>query len=176
VCDEDEGSDDELMMSDNEAKRGQFEILPDNPLSSSGLPSIKHVASSPTSSTKHVASSLTPSTKHVSSSRTPGTKHNSSVSDKTVELPAPLPSSFSASAKTTDPHIGVACWVTTVNEEKEVRKSGDYKAVYPQWPGYLAKIQNIHDTKEVILQPKEKEEANADKSICDYCGEKLILS
>jgi formylmethanofuran dehydrogenase subunit E len=63
-----------------------------------------------------------------------------------------------------------------VNEEKEVRKSGDYKAVYPQWPGYLAKIQNIHDTKEVILQPKEKEEANADKSICDYCGEKLILS
>ena len=53
------------------------------------------------------------------------TKHANSVSDKTVELPAPLSSSFSAStttttAKTTDPHIDVACWVTTVDETTEV--------------------------------------------------------
>jgi hypothetical protein len=130
VCDEDGGSDDELMMSDDEATRGQFERLPDNPLSSSGLPSIKHVASSRTPSTKHVASSRTPGTQHVSSSRpsstkqvssppSSSTKHASSVSNKTVELPAPLTSSLSASAKTTDPHIGVACWVTTVNEDNK---------------------------------------------------------
>jgi hypothetical protein len=109
VCDEDEESNDELMMSDDEATRGQFERLPDNLLSSSGPPSIKHVASSRTPSTKHVASSRIPGTKHVSSSRpsstkqvssppSSSTKHASSVSDKTVKLPAPLPSSFSASA------------------------------------------------------------------------------
>ncbi len=146
------------MMSDDEATRGQFERLPDNPLSSSGLPSIKHVASSRTPSTKHVASSRTPGTQHVSSSRpsstkqvssppSSSTKHASSVSNKTVELPAPLTSSFSASAKTTDPHIGVACWVTTVDEDNKkygscfalIRfkyKSGDCKAIYPRiWRG-----------------------------------------
>ncbi len=117
VCDEDKGSDDEFKMSDDEANRGQFERLPDNP-------SIKHVASSRTPSTKHVSSSRLSSTKHVSSPPSSSTKHASSVSDKTVELPAPLPSSSSVStttttAKTTDPHIGVACWVTTVDEDNK---------------------------------------------------------